>query len=147
MSRRRNLLGAVAGLAAAPQIAKGVGLSDPLSKGVHAADTPSSDAALVAMAAEVRALEDAYSAGCGQSDDYCETPEGEAVVARLEATVARMAETPAAGLDGIAAKAGRLCFSLHPWHGGLMDCDLPLVASLMADLHRLAPRTTGGRDA
>ena len=65
---------------------------------------------------------------------------------RLEDIIGRMSELPAEGLEGIAAKAGRLCFSLHPRSGGLMYCEEPLVASLAADLSRLVPHATGGRE-
>ena len=137
MSRRRNLLGVVAGLAATPQIAA--------AKGVHSVDPPSSDAALVAMAAELRAIEAAYNIGCGTSDEFCKSPEGEGLMERLEDIIDQMAETPANGLEGIAAKAGRLCFSLHPRSGGtLMNCEMPLLASLAEDLARLAPEAVGG---
>ena len=139
MSRRRNLLGVVAGLAAAPQLAT--------AKGVHTTDAPSSDVALVAMAAELRAIDDAYNIGCGTSDDFCKSAEGEGMMERLEDIIDRMSELPAEGLEGIAAKAGRLCFSLHPRSGGLMYCEEPLVASLAADLSRLVPHATEGREA
>ena len=111
--------------------------------GVAAASTM--DASLVAMAAELRAIEVAYNIGCGQSDDFCKSPEGEGMMERLEDIIDRMSELPAEGLEGIAAKAGRLCFSLHPRSGGLMYCEEPLVASLAADLSRLVPHATGGR--
>lgn len=59
--------------------------------------------------------------------------------AELGSILAQMAETPAAGLPGIAAKAARLCRSAADGGGVLMDAEAPLVASLAADLARLAP--------
>ena len=104
-----------------------------------------SDAELVTLGAELWDIEAAYNAGCSQSDDFCKSPEGEALMERLEDIIDRMVELPAEGLEGIAAKAGRLCFSLHPRSGGsLMCCEAPLVASLADDLARLAPEAVGG---
>jgi hypothetical protein len=115
-----------------------------LAAGAAAASTP--DAALVAMAAELQSIDRAYNAGCGQSDDFCNSPQGEAMMERLEAIIDRMAELPADGLEGIAAKAGRLCASLDPRSGGsLMCCEAPLVASLAADLARLVPEAVGAQ--
>lgn len=127
---RRALLGTAA--AAAPLLVAG------------AATASSVDADLVAMAAELRTIEAAYNEGCRGPDEWTETPEAVAMMERLEDLVAQMAETPAEDLTGIAAKAGRLCFSLHPRSGGLMCCEDVLVASLAADLARLAPQAVGG---
>ena len=41
-------------------------------------DTPTPDASLVAMAAELRAFETDYNTGCGTSDEFCKSAEGEA---------------------------------------------------------------------
>lgn len=128
-SSRRALLGSAA--AAAPLLAARV------------ATASSVDAGLVTMAAELRAIEAAYNEGCRGPNEWTETPEAVAMMARLEDLIDRMAETPAVGLAGIAAKAGRLCFSLHPRSGGLMYCEAPLVTSLAADLARLAPDAVG----
>ena len=55
-----------------------------------------------------------------------------------------MAAIPAAGLQGIAAKAGRLCWSLGSGTGlDIMVCDEPLAESLAADLARLVPHAVG----
>ena len=117
-----------------------------LATGAAAAST--TDATLVAMAAELRAIEAAYNTGCGTSDEFCRSPEGEGMMDRLEDIIGRMSELPAEGLEGIAAKAGRLCFSLHPRSGGhIMCCEDALVASLADDLSRLVPHATGGPEA
>ena len=128
MSARRALLASVLALPVA---------------GALPARAAGADAVLVALAAELRAIEDAFEATILADDDYTETPHALAEADRLEATVTRMAEIPAVGLIGIAAKAGRLCRSLHPQAGGLMYCEAALVASLADDLARLVPQAVG----
>lgn len=76
------------------------------------------DAGLVAMAAELQAIEAAYNEECRGPSEWSETPEAVAMMVRLEDLVSDMSETPAVGLVGIAAKAGRLCFSLAPSRAG-----------------------------
>lgn len=130
MSRsRRALMGSAT--AVAPLLVAGV------------ATASSVDAGLVAMAAELRATEAAYEAGVRSGDAWSGSPEGEAISVRLEELVTNMADTPAMGLAGIAAKAGRLCVSLEQGTGALMYCENVLVASLAADLARLAPQALG----
>ena len=146
MSRTRRDLLAHAVLPAAMAVPFTLAAVDPFARRDRdpGRSGPSPDAALVAMAAELRAIEATYNAGCGTSDEFCKSAEGEAMMERLETIIDQMAETPAEGLEGIAAKAGRLCFSLHPRSGGLMYCEEPLVESLAADLARLAPAAVGG---
>jgi hypothetical protein len=107
------------------------------------ATASSADADLVALATELRTLESAYNEGCREPYEWSETPETQALMIRLESLVKCMSATPAEGLTGIAAKAGRLCFSLHPRSGGMMCCEAPLVASLAEDLARLVPHAVG----
>jgi hypothetical protein len=126
---RRALQGS--GVAAAPLLVAGTATASNV------------DAKLMAMAAELRAIEAAYNEGCHGPDEWTETPEAEAMMARLKDLIGHMSKTPAVGLAGIAAKAGRICFSLHPRLGGLMYCEEALVASLTADLARLAPHAVG----
>ena len=128
MSARRTLLASALALPVA---------------GALPARAAGADATLVALAAELRAIEAAYEAAVENADDHTLTLHARATGDRLEATVARMAEIPAAGLLGIAAKAGRLCRSLHPQAAGLMCCEDALVASLADDLARLVPQAVG----
>ena len=135
MSRGRACLNVVMTLAVTPQITG--------AKGVHTADTPASDAELVTQAAELRDLEVKFNAGFEAQDEYDDTPEGKAVWRAIHARIKRMTKIRATGLAGVSAKAGRLCWSY--WSGSnLMNCEVPLLASLAEDLAQLAPEAVGG---
>lgn len=54
----------------------------------------------------------------------------------------RLAGIPAVGLAGIAAKAGRICWSLEDVRT-LSTGETPIVASIAADPARLAPEAIG----
>jgi hypothetical protein len=135
MSRRQTCLNVVVMLAGVPLIAS--------AKGVHTADALASDAELVTLAAELRDLEEKFNAGCTAQDEYDDTPEGKVVMRGINARLERMTKIPAAGLAGVAAKAGRLCWSYQSG-SNLMNCEVPLLDSLAEDLARLAPEAVGG---
>ena len=135
MSRRRACLNVVVTLAVTPEITS--------AKGVASTDTPSPDAELVTLAAELRELEVKFNAGCTAQDEYDDTPEGKAVMRAIHARIKRMTKIQAAGLGGVSAKAGRLCWSYQSG-SNLMNCEVPLLASLAEDLARLAPEAVGG---
>ncbi|RYI23408.1 MAG: hypothetical protein EON48_07790 [Acetobacteraceae bacterium] len=131
---RRALL---AGAAIAPAAA--------LASGATAAPVASAmDERLVMLAAHLRDAEAYYNALVGLEDAKGNDPAEKAASLRIMALVGAMADIPAEGLLGIAAKAGRLCWSLQPQHGGaLMYCEDALAESLAADLARLAPQALG----
>jgi hypothetical protein len=116
---------------------------DFISEGVAAVGTsptsltaaPDTDAALLDILAELRCAEAAHTADCIATDG--DDVDAETVV--IEDLVERMIATPAASMTGIAVKAARLVYSLHPRRGGLMYCEDALPESLAADLARLAP--------
>ena len=87
-------------------------------------------------------MEETFNEGCKGQDEYDDTPEGKAVIQDIRAWIQRMTEIPATSLVGIAAKAGRLCWSDQPGDG-LMNSKVPLFNSLAADLARLAPQSVG----
>jgi len=105
--------------------------------------TASADAHLLTLAAEFRELEEALRGGCQGQDNLDDTPGGVVLGQAIGAWVARMTAIRAAGLLGIAAKAGRLCWSHQVGHG-LMTCEEPLLGSLAEDLARQAPEAVGG---
>ena len=135
-SGRRTLLAGVA-IAAVP--------SAVLAGNLAAAFTPEAlDARLVTLAADLRRAEASYNALVGLEDDARHDAAERAASLRIAGLVGAMAALPAAGLLGIAAKAGRICWSLQPQHGGaLMYCEDALAESLAADLARLAPLALG----
>ena len=99
------------------------------------------DARLLAHAREIAALERQIAAlsGQGLSDDEWEARH-DPLNDRIEDLIAEMADTPAATLLGVAAKAARLCHSLGAGRGCIIPvCEAPLAESLAADLARLAP--------
>ncbi|MEO3472516.1 hypothetical protein AAFN86_11660 [Roseomonas sp. CAU 1739] len=100
------------------------------------------DARLLALLADSRAAEDAHDVAARADDDAGVA----AALARLEAVLGAMANTPAAGWVGVAVKAARLCRSLRDGgdqFDGFGDSvtvdDVPVAESLAADLARLAP--------
>jgi hypothetical protein len=103
---------------------------------------PTADAPLLVLAAELRALEVALSCGADRRDEFDSTPEGKALVEAICERLDRMATTPAVGLAGIAAKAGRVCGALKD-HPVVPDGEMPIAASVLADLARLAPEAVG----
>ena len=133
---RRTMLASVA--LAAPSAAHAIGLVPALSP------ADALDARLVALAGELRQAEAHYSALMALEAPSA-TPEAErAASLRIVGLVGVMAALPAAGLVGIAAKAGRLCLSLKGQPGGgLMTCEDGLAESLAADLARLVPHAVG----
>jgi hypothetical protein len=66
----------------------------------------SADADLVALATWLRTIETAYNEGCREPYKWPETPEAQALMIRLESLIKGMSATPAAGLTGMASKAG-----------------------------------------
>ncbi|MGK7867715.1 hypothetical protein [Falsiroseomonas sp. E2-1-a20] len=102
------------------------------------------DAQLMALLAETRHAEARHARACLAGD----VGAGEAAREDLAAALAVMADAPADGLAGIAAKAARLCASLRRG-GTAMDeggygtridyTDAPVATSLAADLARLVP--------
>jgi hypothetical protein len=131
---RRALL---AGTAIAPAAA--------LAAGATAAPVASAmDERLVMLAAHLRDAEAYYNALVGLEDAKGNDPAEKAASLRIIALVGAMAAIPATGLLGIAAKAGRICWSLEPKQGGsLMTCEDALAESLAADIARLAPQAVG----
>lgn len=128
---RRSILAIVAGIGPA------------LMPGTSPAATAGPDAQLVALAADLRQAEGEYNALVDLEEDNRRNDE-RAASDRIADLVGAMADIPAEGLLGIAAKAGRLCWSLQPEHGGsLMYCEDVLAESLAADLARLAPHALG----
>jgi hypothetical protein len=111
------------------------------------------DAELLQLAAELRAAEEAWRAAACRTDDPDDAgaeDDAEAASETVEGLLQRMAATPACGPSGIAtpacgpsgiaAKAGRLTYSLSDT-GTIMYAEMPLAASLAADLARLMPQT------
>ena len=135
MSRRHTRLNVVVTLAVAPGITS--------AKGIVSSDTPSPDAELVTLAAELRELEVKFNAGFEAQDEYDDTPAGKAVWRAIHTRIKRMTAIRATGLAGVSAKAGRLCWSYRSG-SNLMNCEAPLLASLAEDLARLAPEAVGG---
>lgn len=102
------------------------------------------DARLVTLAGNLRQAEAGYTALVGKNDADRDDAAEEAVSLRIATLSGAMAALPAAGLQGIAAKAGRLCWSLSNGTGlDIMVCDEPLAESLAADLARLVPQAMG----
>ena len=101
------------------------------------------DAELLQLAAEMRLLEATLSHGGAGQDEYETTPEGKALAAAISERMERMATIPAVGLAGLAAKAGRICWSLEDVPT-ICTGERPIVASIAADLVRLAPEAVGG---
>jgi len=100
------------------------------------------DAELLRFAAELRAAEEAWRAAACRTDDPDDADaedDAEAASETVEGLLQRMAETPACGPSGIAAKAWRLTYSLSDT-GTIMHAEMPLAASLAADLARLVPQ-------
>ncbi len=98
------------------------------------------DAELLRLAAELRAAEQAYCVAVCRTDDDPDAEDDAKVASEaVEDLLQRMAATPAHGLSGIAAKAGRLTYSLSDTTA-IMYAEMPLAASLAADLARLAPQ-------
>lgn len=100
------------------------------------------DAELLRLAAELRTAEEALRvAVCRMADldDAGAGDEADAASEVVEELLERMAATPAHGLPGIAAKAGRLTYSLSDTCT-IMHAEKPLAASLAADLARLVPQ-------
>ncbi len=100
------------------------------------------DAELLRLAAELRAAEEAWRAAARRTDDPDDADaedDAEAASETVEGLLQRMAATPACGPSGIAAKAGRLTYSLSDT-GTIMYAEMPLAASLAADLARLMPQ-------
>lgn len=93
------------------------------------------DAGLLALAAELRAAEAGYGAAVAADDDAAIAAAGDRVNLLLE----RMADVPAAGFAGVAAKVGRIAASALAEPGGLMDGEIGLLGSIEADLRRLVP--------
>jgi hypothetical protein len=107
----------------------------------QAAD-PDPDTELLQLAAELRAAEEAWRAAACRTDDPDDADaedDAEAASETVEGLLQRMAETPACGPSGIAAKAWRLTYSLSDT-GTIMHAEMPLAASLAADLARLVPQ-------
>ena len=115
-----------------------------LAGDMSAAFTPDTlDARLVALAGELRQAEAHHTALVALEDPSAEAVERAASL-RIVGLIGAIAGLPAAGLVGIASKAGRLCWSLEPKHGGsLMYCEDVLAESLAADLARLVPQAVG----
>ena len=115
-----------------------------MASDMAAAFTPDAlDARLVTLAGELRQAEAHHTAMVALEDPSAEAAERAASL-RIVGLIGAMAGLPAAGLVGIAAKAGRLCWSLEPKHGGsLMYCEDVLAESLAADLARLVPQAVG----
>ena len=99
--------------------------------------TTPDDGRLLALLAESRDADDAHSAAASAEDDAGIA----AATERLNGILATMADTPAAGWQGIAIKAARLCRSLYDSGDGcvILAADVPVMESLAADLARLAP--------
>ena len=133
--RRAMLAGAA--IAAIPSAA--------LASDMAAAFTPVAlDARLVTLAGNLRQAEADYSALVCRNDADRDDAAEEAASLRITSLAGAMAALPAAGLQGIAAKAGRLCWSLSSGTGlDIMLCDEPLAESLAADLARLVPHAVG----
>ncbi len=75
-------------------------------------------------------------------DDPDAEDDADAASEAVEDLLRRMAATPAHGPSGIAAKAARLTYSLSDGPV-IMHAEMPLAASLAADLARLAPQAVG----
>lgn len=120
----------------APTASRRAVLAAPLGipAAASAATTAHHDAALLTLLAATRAAEAAYADACRADDDDAM----EAASERLETALAEMAAIPAQGALGALVKAARLCRSLDGG-AGIMFADMPVVASLQADLARLAP--------
>lgn len=100
----------------------------------HTAD----DTRLLALLAEAREAEAEILAACRAAGDVDELEN--VPTERLDVALQAMADTPAASLIGIAAKAARLCRSLGDSGFASISCaDKPVAESLAADLARLAP--------
>lgn len=125
---RRGLLGALAALPV-------------LGTAGAAAAGPGADAPLLVLLADIRAADEAYAAAVRANvDDVEDDPAQQAAHAAWEAAIARMAATPAATMLGVAAKATRLCESLHDGGGhSIAFAEVALAESLAADLARLVP--------
>lgn len=132
-------------LAGAASAAAAVVPAAALAGDMAAAFTPEAlDARLVTLAGNLRQAEADYSALVGLEDDARDDKAERAVSLRITSLVGAMAAIPAAGLQGIAAKAGRICWSLSAGTGlDIMVCDEPLAESLAADLARLVPQAMG----
>lgn len=105
-----------------------------LATPAQAADAP--DAPLLHLAAQLRATETDYAAAVAADNDEAITAAGD----RLEDLIAELADMPAAGLAGVAAKAGRLTSSIIAGGGtSIMVAEAALVESLDRDLARLVP--------
>lgn len=116
-----------------------------LAGDMAAAFTPEAlDARLVTLAGNLRQAEADYTALVGRDDANRDDAAEEAVSLRIASLSGAMAALPAAGLQGIAAKAGRICWSLNSGTGlDIMVCDEALAESLAADLARLVPLAVG----
>jgi hypothetical protein len=112
-------------------------LSSPIEAGPAEPVLPAPDDLLVALLAETRAAEAVYATALNLDHDDL----GNAASDRLAAAITAMADTPAAGWRGIAAKAARLVDSLgsDPNLSAILDADKPLVRSLRVDLARMEP--------
>ena len=99
--------------------------------------TTADDGRLLALLADSRDAEDAHSAAASAEDEDGAAQASERLAGILEA----MADTPAAGWQGVAVKAARLCRSLYDSGDGcvILAADAPVMESLAADLARLAP--------
>ena len=124
----RRLIAAVAGLdqRALGKVAELAAAMEPARQ---------DDIELLVLAADLQAAEADYAAACTVADNEAGI---DAASQRIDGVLARMTRTPAVGLHGIAAKAGRLIFAVCE-AGGLMDGEVELAASLGADLARLTP--------
>jgi membrane protein involved in colicin uptake len=110
---------------------------------------PVSDRRMSSLAAQLRAAEGEHRARFYRYSAAEEARADEATVRALEADteaaegaiddlLAKMAVTPASGLAGIVAKAGRIAHSIAR-DGGLMYAEIPVARSMLADIERLAP--------
>lgn len=138
---RRALLTAGVSLAALPALA---------GDRVSSTDAPGGDAALFALADELRQAEAAAERACEQhtvaersGDEAAVTvawDRWEAACDDLHAVVARMAETPATTLPGLLVKALRIAWQVRPETGHqMLAAEYDLAASVFADGLRLLP--------
>ncbi|WP_203074631.1 hypothetical protein [Falsiroseomonas ponticola] len=119
-------------------------------KGVSSTHTPAGDAALFALAEELRHAEAAVERACDQhtvaelaGDDAAEAvaeAEYEAAAVERDDLVARLAATPATTLPGMLAKAMRVVWQIREETGHqVLAAEYDLAASVFADGLRLLP--------